>query len=299
MFDESEDPKKVAIYMRVSTEEQAQEGYSLDAQLDKLRSYCSIRTWTIAGEYVDAGLSGRHLRRPEYNRMLQDMKKWDGILVIKMDRIHRNSRNFMFMMDELRKQNKEFISIMENLDTGSAMGRFVMDIIQRIAQLESEQTGERVFIGMEQKAKDETAGFVGHRVPFGYRMDKSDPENHKIVEVPKDLEIVKQAFQLYQDGFSLRQIAKKLGKANSTIKYYLGNCFYAGMARWCHHFKKAEIDPIITKETFEQIQEIMRSKAKSHHYDPLKLKDKSGFSLSVKERKNIPVINRAKHNFNY
>ena len=299
MFNESEDPKNVAIYMRVSTEEQAQEGYSLDAQLSKLRSYCDIRNWTIAGEYVDPGLSGRHLRRPQYKQMLEDMNKWDGILVIKMDRIHRNSRNFMFMMDELRKHDKEFISIMENLDTGSAMGRFVMDIIQRIAQLESEQTGERVFIGMDQKSKDETAGFTGHRVPFGYKMDKSDPENHKIVEIPKDLDLVKQAFQLYQDGFSLRQIGKKLGKANNTIKYYLNNCFYAGMERWCNNFKKAQIDPIITKETFEQIQVLMRSKAKSHHHEPLKLKDNSSFSLSKKECKNIPVINRAKNNFSY
>ncbi|RLF51076.1 MAG: recombinase family protein, partial [Thermoplasmata archaeon] len=88
---------KVAIYARVSTEDQAKEGFSLDAQLDKLRAYCKARGWKIAGEYVDDGYSGRNVRRPAYQKMMEEMDKWDAVLVIKMDRIHRNSKNFMIM----------------------------------------------------------------------------------------------------------------------------------------------------------------------------------------------------------
>src|SRR5207247_3167901 len=90
----------------------------------------------------------------EFSRVLFRSDRWDAILVIKMDRIHRNARNFMEMMDQLGEWEKDFVSATESLDTSTAMGRFVMDIIQRIAQLESEQIGERVKMGMSQKAKE-------------------------------------------------------------------------------------------------------------------------------------------------
>ncbi|HKZ23667.1 MAG TPA: recombinase family protein, partial [Thermoplasmata archaeon] len=143
----------VAVYSRVSTEEQAKEGYSLEAQQERLEAYCKARGWAIAKLYVDDGHSGRDTRRPAYRRMMEERELWDTILVIKMDRIHRNSRNFMEMMDDLRRWGKNFASATESLDTSTAMGRFVMDIIQRIAQLESEQIGERVYMGMSQKAR--------------------------------------------------------------------------------------------------------------------------------------------------
>ena len=132
---------EVAIYTRVSTEDQAKEGFSLDAQLDKLRSYCKARDWIVWGEYIDDGYSGRNVKRPAYKKMMEEMENWNVLLVIKMDRIHRNSNNFMMMMEHLKQKEKEFVSMSESLDTSTAMGRFVMDIIQRIAQLESEQIG--------------------------------------------------------------------------------------------------------------------------------------------------------------
>ena len=109
-------PIRTAIYTRVSTEDQAKEGFSLDAQLDKLRSYCKARDWIVVEEYVDDGYSGRTVKRPAYTRMMEEMDKWDALLVIKMDRIHRNSKNFMLMMDHLNKNKKEFVSMSaENL----------------------------------------------------------------------------------------------------------------------------------------------------------------------------------------
>ena len=81
---------KAVIYTRVSTEDQAKEGFSLDAQLEKLRAYCKARDWEIVDEYVDDGFSGRNVKRPAYVRMIEHMQKWDLLLVLKMDRIHRN-----------------------------------------------------------------------------------------------------------------------------------------------------------------------------------------------------------------
>jgi site-specific DNA recombinase len=141
---------RVAIYTRVSTEDQAKEGFSLGAQRERLEAYCLARDWKVAARYVDDGHSGRNIRRPAYEKMIAERDRWDAILVIKMDRIHRNSRNFMEMMDNLGEWGKNFVSATESLDTSTAMGRFVMDIIQRIAQLESEQIGERVYMGMSQ-----------------------------------------------------------------------------------------------------------------------------------------------------
>src|SRR5438046_9257797 len=97
-----------------------------------------------------------------------------------MDSIHRNARNFMEMMDQLGEWEKDFVSATESLDTSTAMGRFVMDIIQRIAQLESEQIGERVYMGMSQKAK-EGPGTLGFHPPLGYdlaegRLVPNEPE---------------------------------------------------------------------------------------------------------------------------
>ncbi len=128
---------RAAIYARVSTEDQAREGFSIAAQLKRLTSYCKAREWRVAGEYVDDGFSGRDTRRPQYQRMMSEKDQWDVLVVLKMDRIHRNSQNFTRMMDELTSWGKQFNSMQESFDTTTAIGRFVMDIIQRIAQLES------------------------------------------------------------------------------------------------------------------------------------------------------------------
>jgi len=160
---DDKDIEIVALYTRVSTEDQAKEGFSLDSKLDRLRSYCKARQWKIYKEYVDDGYSGRNIRRPQYQEMFEDINNWDGIVVIKMDRIHRNQNNFTKMMMDLRKNNKEFVSMSESLDTSTAMGRFVAGIISGIAQLESEQTGERVFLSQFHKARTSDKP-MGHRV---------------------------------------------------------------------------------------------------------------------------------------
>ncbi len=258
-------PIQVAIYTRVSTEDQAKEGFSLDAQLEKLRAYCTARSWTIQGEYVDDGYSGRKTKRPAYASMMEKIDEWDALLVIKMDRIHRNSKNFMLMMEDLNKKGKEFVSMMESLDTSTAMGRFVMDIIQRIAQLESEQIGERVYIGMEQKAKT-NGGMLGFNIPYGY-----DYINGKLVVNNSEAIIVKDIFDMYRNKLSMKKIAEILNQKNiptklnkiwgpQTVSIILKNPLYCGFLHWGDYLNPGEHIPIIDKNIFNETQKSIQKK---------------------------------------
>ncbi len=149
---------------------QAVQGFSLDGQLETLRSYCDARDRDVADEYVDNGYSGRDTNRPAYREMLDEIAGWDALLVMKMNWVHRNSKNFMVIMETLRQHDEEFVSMTESLDTSTAMGRFVMDIIQRTAQLESEQIGgARLF--WDASEGEGWHGVAGSPAPYGYRYD--------------------------------------------------------------------------------------------------------------------------------
>jgi site-specific DNA recombinase len=266
---------RVAIYSRVSTEDQAKEGFSLDAQRDRLKAYCQAKGWEIAGEYVDDGHSGRDTKRPAYQKMLEEKDNWDTLLVIKMDRIHRNSKNFMEMMDDLKKWGKEFSSMQESLDTSTAMGRFVMDIIQRIAQLESEQIGERVYMGMKQKAST-VGGPLGGNIPFGYQY--KDGELLIDEEESKDVTLI---FNEYLSGRTSKQIADLLNSEGlssrsggkwygMTISRILKNPVYCGYVEWDGILRKDDHPAVIEVSVFNEVQkEIVRRIRKPYQkYEP-------------------------------
>ncbi|UCG68391.1 MAG: recombinase family protein, partial [Thermoplasmata archaeon] len=259
---------KVAIYLRVSTTEQAKEGYSLQAQLERLRSFCKAREWEVAKEYIDDGHSGRSIKRPAYRLMMEEKDDWDMILVVKMDRIHRNSKNFMEMMDNLRKWGKEFSSMQESLDTSTAMGRFVVDIIQRIAQLESEQIGERVYVGMKQKAATE-GGILGFAHPYGY-----DYEDGELIVNDYEANVVKLMFNMYLHGDGTLKIAEELDRleyktkrngvwSSRTIGKILKNPIYCGYMRWEEVIYKGTHEPLITVEDYNEVQRMISKNTKN------------------------------------
>jgi site-specific DNA recombinase len=251
---------RAAIYARVSTEDQAKEGFSIAAQVKRLNAYCKARGWVVAGEYLDEGHSGRSIERPAYKSMMSEIDKWDVLVVLKMDRIHRNSINFTFMMNALKDAGKEFNSMQESFDTTTAMGRFVMDIIQRIAQLESEQIGERVKVGMTQKAK-KGKGLLGFPAPYGYVW-----EGHDLIQSPQQAEVVRQIYREYLACCPISQIAARLNFLQiptkheakwekGTVYAILTNPIYTGYSIWDEIIQKGKHDQIIETAIFEEVQE--------------------------------------------
>ncbi len=253
---------RAAIYARVSTDDQAKEGFSIAAQLKRLNAYCKARGWALANAYVDEGFSGRGIERPAYQRMMSEIETWDVLVVLKMDRIHRNSRNFTNMMDLLKERNKEFNSMQESFDTTTAIGRFVMDIIQRIAQLESEQIGERVKMGMAQKAK-KGKGHNGFPEPYGYDFR----DGHLVLDEAEAI-VVEKIYNGYLEGSSLMDIARRLngegistkkGRAweKATVQNVLTNPIYCGTLVW-DGIEQHEAHPaIIEIGVFVEVQRLL------------------------------------------
>lgn len=262
---------RAAIYVRVSTEEQAAEGYSIEAQKELLQDYCLVEGWEVAGVYEDDGFSGRNDKRPAYRRMMSEMDLWDVVVVIKMDRIHRNSRNFMSMMDTLTKHGKMFVSSSEALDTTNALGRFVVDMIQRLAQLESEQIGERTYMGMREKAETLDTVQTGKRTmgftpPFGYRL-----EDGALVEDEDELPIVRRMFSEYAEGRPMDAICYGLNhdgiltrRGNPWNKRNLANILhnpvYAGYMRWEDILIRHDAETVLSPEQFNGVQERIASR---------------------------------------
>jgi DNA invertase Pin-like site-specific DNA recombinase len=261
------DVKTIAAYVRVSTEDQATEGFSLEAQTDMLRAYAELNELTIQDEYIDDGYSGRNHKRPEYMRMMANIKNWDAVAVIKMDRIHRNSRNFMEMMDFLNKHNKKFISSTESLDTSTALGSFVTDMIQRLAQLESEQIGERTYTGMREKAET-TKGIMGFTPPFGYGINKGE-----LIINEEEFDTVKRIFRSYLKGMTMDEICYQLNREQTftrrsnlwnkfNLRNILHNPVYAGFMRWDDLMIEHNADRAVTKNEFNEVQRIMAFRTK-------------------------------------
>ena len=197
--------------------------------------------------------------------MMENMDNWDLLLVLKMDRIHRNSKNFMLMMEFLNKNEKEFVSMSESFDTSTAMGRFVMNIIQLIAQLESEQIGERVYIGMEQKART-NGGVLGFNIPYGY-----DYNDGKLEVNQDEAEVIKDIYSWYKEGKSMGEIVKILNSskiptkkggfwAKKTISKILKNPTYCGYLHWEQYVNESDHEKIVDESVFNEVQNLIAKK---------------------------------------
>ena len=235
----------------------------------------------VADIYEDDGYSGRNIKRPEYARMMSDKDKWDVLLVLKIDRIHRNSRNFMNMIDHLNKEDKKFVSATESLDTTNALGRFVIDMIQRIAQLESEQIGERTYLGMEEKARsmsntERESRTMGFNAPYGYELD-----NGVLLSSHEELNVVNEIFMEYLDGATMDGIAYKLNISGQltkrgnpwnvyNIRNILHNPIYAGYMQWdgllIKHFAQTAVSP----DEYNHVQELISARIKNKNMRNIK-----------------------------
>ncbi len=260
------------IYVRVSTEEQAREGFSIRAQDEKLRSYASIKDWDVYNVYIDEGISGKNIEdRPAVKQMIADVvsKKVDNVLVYKVDRLTRSTKNLIELVELFNENHCDFNSLMESIDTSTANGRMFLKIVGIFAEFERENLIERTKLGFERKAK-EGYSMCNGIVSYGY----SREIGNKIQEIDiEESEIVERIFNMYlHDDYSLTKIActlnaekiptkknRKWGSKN--IKLILKNPNYVGKVRYScndisNYFEaEGKHKAIINENVFYQVQD--------------------------------------------
>lgn len=138
---------RVAIYVRVSTIEQARDGYSVQEQIDSLKLYCKAMKWIVVNVYTDAGHSGANTDRPALQDMIKDIEKGliDKVLVYKLDRLSRSQKDTLELIEDVfLVNNTDFVSMNENFDTSTSFGRAMIGILAVFAQLEREQINQLI-----------------------------------------------------------------------------------------------------------------------------------------------------------
>lgn len=268
---------RAAIYIRVSTEEQAKEGYSIPAQRDRLTQFVLSQGWEIAGYYVDDGYSAKDMDRPELQRLLQDISdgQIDVVVVYRLDRLTRNVSNLDDLLRHFEKHKVGLKSATELFDTTTAAGRLFLYMVAVLAQWERENLGERVRMGLEEKVLQ--GGWHGSTPPFGYDLG----ENGKLVVNEKEAQVVRKMYELYIKGMGDNKITVWLNKrgyttkagyswSHTTVRYILTNPIYIGNLRWnfTTNGEYVEIEnavpAIIDRKTFEQAQKLREARAHDH-----------------------------------
>jgi site-specific DNA recombinase len=241
---------RVAIYSRVSTEEQAKEGISIDAQIDKCKSYCDAREWTIYKIYTDPGFSAGSLDRPAMKELLQDAndQRFDIILVYKIDRFSRRLKDLIMVLEELKLKNINFTSVTEQIDTTSAMGEAFFQIIGVFAQLERGMVTERVKLAFDRKAD---LGEALYRPPYGYTY-----QNRKLVSDPQTSLNVQDIFEMWITGIDYKVIAGKFQISPSSIYTIIKNPIYIGKIRYKGQLYEGKHKSLISEELWSKANNI-------------------------------------------
>ena len=206
--------KRAALYIRVSTLEQAQEGYSVGEQKERLIAYCKAKDWLIADIYVDGGYTGSNLKRPGIQKLMAETDKFEMVLVYKLDRLSRSQRDTLYLIEEVFRPNDvDFISMQESFDTSTPFGKAMIGLLAVFAQLEREQIKERTWMGRVARAKTGLYHGGGH-IPIGYEYSDG-----KLVINPYEAEQVKKIYEWYLSGSSLKAITDRLQDEGYTNKY--------------------------------------------------------------------------------
>lgn len=257
-----EEKRIVGIYVRVSTQGQVDEGYSVDEQTEKLKKYCDVKDWEVYQVYTDGGFSGSNIERPAMELMIDDIKakKINTVLVYKLDRLSRSQKDTLYLIEDVFNANDvSFISLNENFDTSTAFGKAMIGILSVFAQLEREQITMRMQMGRVGRAKAGLYNGGGQR-PFGYEY-----KHDQLIVNPITAPIVQEIFKDYLDGMSLSALTQKynknghIGRGKSgwsyhSMGYLLRNRSYLGEVSWKHKWYPGRHDPLISREDFDEVQ---------------------------------------------
>ena len=289
--------KKVAIYCRVSTTEQAEEGYSIDEQNIKIREYCEREGHEIYNLYEDRGISGKNItNRPGIRQLLDDAtkNKFDLVVVWKLNRISRKLLDILNIVDLLNKHNIAFRSLTENFETETPSGKLQLNIMGAIGEFERETIAENVKMGLLARAKE---GRWNGGVVLGYDLVELPNEgkkrkNTRLEINEKEANTVRRIFELYSQGHGYKAVVNRINKeghktkrngefAVSTVKEILQNPVYIGKIRynvrqdWSkkrrNNINANPIlsdgihEPIVDVETWNKVQVILKERSKKHN----------------------------------
>ena len=267
---------KAAIYIRVSTLEQANKGYSLDAQREKLLAYAKSQGYEVFDVYSDDGYSGKDLARPAVQKLLSHIKAHliNVVLVYRLDRLTRRVRDVIELLDDVFEPNGvKLYSLHEQIDVSSPFGRAALKINATFSELERETITERMTMGKDQAVKQGKWLGSGSNIPFGYRRNA---ETGYYEVFPKEAEMVVKIFDLYLQGYSMRRLYE-YAKANfghpffsnpMCCKAMLHRSMYAGYIRYRGDlYKGKNFDSIISYETFLKAQEQMKKNTTVKQHD--------------------------------
>jgi site-specific DNA recombinase len=197
--------KKAIGYIRVSTEQQADEGISLATQRAKIEAWCKLNDYELVTIYEDAGISGKTIsKRPQLQMALSEMKKGMALIVYSLSRLARSTKNCIEIADELKSKGGDLVSLTEKIDTGSAMGEFFFTLIAALGQMERKQIGERTKAALAHK---KAIGEKYAPVPFGYKEIEG-----RLQVVKHEALLVAEINQKRAAGYTLQSIAHYLNE---------------------------------------------------------------------------------------
>lgn len=258
-------PQKVAIYIRVSTQEQAQDGYSVEQQTERLTSFCKAKDWPIFDVYTDPGFSGANTQRPALQKLFSDIEAGhvDCVLVYKLDRLSRSQKDTLYMIEDVfLAHGVDFVSMQENFDTSTPFGRAMIGILSVFAQLEREQIKERMSMGKVGRAKAGLFHGGGCR-PFGY--DYVD--GHLLVN-PTEAVIVRDVYRLFLSRMPITKIEDTVHEKygihthHTLVRSILTTPIYIGKISWAGKTYPGEHEPLVDDETFQQAQDLLGDRAR-------------------------------------
>ncbi len=265
----------VGLYLRVSTDRQATEGDSLEEQENELRKYCDYRNFRIHKLYIERVKSGSNTNRPEYQALIKDIeaKKINAVVVKKIDRLSRSLLDFEALMVILDSHGVDFISLREQFDTTTAIGKAMLRITLIFAQLEREQTAERIKDVFTFRA--EHGMYNGGTRPFGYDSLSSELVAHK--HEKKAVQFIFENFIKTKSTTTVARNANAEGYRTRSgalwdkrqIHKILIHPVYAGKIRWNGIVSDGIHQPLVTMETFETAQQIFKDR--SYHRKSAKI----------------------------
>lgn len=253
--------RRCALYVRVSTEEQALKGFSIDAQIENLKEYCKQAGVKIVDIYMDEGISGAKppLKRPALKRLLDDVEagKVDMILFTKLDRWFRSVKEYFKVQDVLDTHKVEWKAIHENYDTTTANGQMAITIFLAVAQNERDRTAERIKVVLEHKRKNKEACFGGQAIPFGYMKEQDENGIMRLVKDPETKQAVQEFWDILIQSNNLNKAIRHMVNEYGITKDWKSwsrmtqSDFYCGIHRGVQDYCPAYVTP----EEFLKFQE--------------------------------------------